>query len=53
MGLFKRDIHTDNLSLQRAISNTKRWKIDTVCVSTYRNCPQCKTIIGMTMDMFA
>lgn len=41
MGLFEHHIKTQNRDLQRAISKAKQYKIDTVLISTYRNCPLC------------
>lgn len=46
MSLFKRlstnHSKIENISIQRLVPKCKQWKIDTLHISTSRNCPYCK-----------
>lgn len=45
MGLFNIFEHKtpiENVSLQHILPQIKKWKLDTVCISTSRNCSLCK-----------
>lgn len=40
--IFERKTPIENVSLQRIIPQIKKWKMDTVYISTSQNCPLCK-----------
>ncbi len=40
--VFNKKPQVENISLQRIIPRMKKYKIDTVYVTTSRNCPLCK-----------
>lgn len=58
MGFFNLFKHSnsigniENISLKRLAPKLKEWKVDTVCVSTSRNCKVCKNYDGKIYSVY-
>ncbi len=52
MWLFSRAPKIENVSLQRLIPKVKKWKMDTLSISTSRNCPLCSKYNLKTYSLY-
>lgn len=50
--IFPIQTKIENINIQRLIPKCKEWKIDTLNISTSRNCPCCKKYNGKVFSLY-